>query len=129
VDQDPDAGRGHVLAVDAEAEPGGQRPARCVVGVDDGGEAVETQLGGCDVEPCPGGLAGEAAALRVPGEDVAELDLVLLRPGVQPGAAEEGSGLPVEERALTEAVLARQTASNRSTWAAVPSASSAAPPM
>jgi hypothetical protein len=73
--------------------------------VDDGGEAVETQLGGGDVEPCPGGLAGETAALRVPGEDVAELDLVPLRPGVQPGAAEEGSGLPVEERARTEAVL------------------------
>ena len=54
----------------------------------------------------PGGLAGEATALRVPGEDVAELDLVPLRPGVQPGAAEEDSGPPVGERALTEAALA-----------------------
>ena len=73
---------------------------------DDCGAAVETQPGGGDVEPCPCGLAGEAAALRVPGEDVAELDLVPLRPGVQPGATEEGSGAPVEESALTEAVLA-----------------------
>jgi hypothetical protein len=96
--------------------------------VDDGGEAVETRVGGGDVEPCPGGLAGETAALRVPGEDVAELDLVPLRPGVQPGAAEEGSGLPVEERARPKP-YSRQTASNRSTWAAVPSASSVAPPM
>jgi hypothetical protein len=60
VDQDPDAGRGHVLAVDAEAEPGDQRPARCVVGVDDRGEAAETELAERDVQP------GRAASVARP---------------------------------------------------------------
>jgi hypothetical protein len=76
VDQDPDAGRGHVLAVDAEAQPGDQRPARCVVGVDDRGEAAEAELAERDVQPGSCGLGGEAPALRVPGEDEAELDLI-----------------------------------------------------
>jgi hypothetical protein len=74
--------------------------------VDDRGEAVEAKLAGRDVQPRSRGLRGEAPALRVPGEDEAQLDLVPLRPGVQRGPAEERAGRPVEEGALAEAVFA-----------------------